>query len=278
MLFTKQIIVFGSLLVGTLAQAAAIPMPVANAVSELKLRDVKMISAYQKRQDDVVTMDDNQPAKAPDGITVPYPRKRQDDVVTMDDNQPAKAPDGVTSIFNRVSMLFTKQIVIFASLLVGTLAHAAAIPMPGTNAVSELKLRDVKMISAYQKRQDDVVTMNDNQPAKAPDGVTVPYPRKRQDDVVTMNDSQPAKAPDGVTVPYPRKRQDDVVTMNDNQPAKAPDGVTVPYPRKRQDDVVTMNDNEPAKAPDGVTVPYPRKLARQVLPRMKRVRSSRRHA
>ncbi|CAE6449541.1 hypothetical protein ACGC1H_005609 [Rhizoctonia solani] len=175
-------------------------------------------------------------------------------------------------------MLFTKQIVIFASLLVGALAQAAAIPMPAANAVSELKLRDVQMISAYQKRQDDVVTMDDNQPAKAPDGVTVPYPRKRQDDVVAMDDNQPAKAPDGVTVPYPRKRQDDVVTMDDNQPAKAPDGVTVPYPRKRQDDVVTMDDNQPAKAPDGVTVPYPRKLARQEPPRMRRVRSSRRHA
>ncbi|KDN41728.1 hypothetical protein RSAG8_07259, partial [Rhizoctonia solani AG-8 WAC10335] len=131
-------------------------------------------------------------------------------------------------------MLFTKQIIVFGSLLVGTLAQAAAIPMPVANAVSELKLRDVKMISAYQKRQDDVVTMDDNQPAKAPDGITVPYPRKRQDDVVTMDDNQPAKAPDGVTVPYPRKRQDDVATMNVNQPAKAPDGVTVPYPRMRR--------------------------------------------
>ncbi|KAJ1311664.1 hypothetical protein OPQ81_010139 [Rhizoctonia solani] len=165
-------------------------------------------------------------------------------------------------------MLFTKQIVVFASLLIGTLARAAVIPMPMpmANAVSEMKPRDVKMISAYEKRQDDVVTVGDSAPMKAPDGVLENYPRQASD-IVEVGDSAPMKAPDGVLQNYPRQ-ESDVVTIGDSAPMKAPDGVLQNYPRQAGD-IVEVGDSTPMKAPDGVLQSYPRKVARKELPRMR---------
>ncbi|CCO26703.1 hypothetical protein BN14_00734 [Rhizoctonia solani AG-1 IB] len=170
--------------------------------------------------------------------------------------------------------MFTKRVVIFVSLLVGALAQAAVIPapMPIANAASEMKLRDVKMISAYEKRQGDVVTVGDSSPMKAPAGILEVY--RRQADVVSVGDSQPMKAPDGVLAVYPRQAGD-VVTVSDSQPMKAPNGQLQNYPRQDAG-IVEVGDSTPMEALDGVLKPYRRKVTRKELPRMRR--SSKRHA
>ncbi|CAE6429258.1 unnamed protein product [Rhizoctonia solani] len=173
-------------------------------------------------------------------------------------------------------MLFTKRVVMFASLLAGTLAQAAVIPvpMPIANAVSEMKLRDVKMISAYEKRQGDIIAVGDSSPMKAPAGVLEVY--RRQGDVVSVGDSQPMKAPNGVLAAYPRQ-VGDVITVSDSQPMKAPNGQLQNYPRQDAG-LVEVGDSAPMQAPDGVLQPYRRKVTRKELPRMRRTRSSKRHA
>ncbi|KAF8742180.1 hypothetical protein RHS02_04155, partial [Rhizoctonia solani] len=173
-------------------------------------------------------------------------------------------------------MMFTRRVAVFVSLLIGTLVQAAVIPvpMPVANTASELKLRDVKMISVYEKRQGDVVAIGDSTPMKAPAGVLEVY--RRQGDVVSVGDSEPMKAPDGVLAAYPRQ-VGDIVTVSDSQPMKAPGGQLQNYPRQ-DPAIVEVGDSAPMQAPDGVLQPYRRKVALKELPRMRRTRSSKRHA
>ena len=212
----------------------------------------------------------------------------------------ATHPSSLKLVLIYVEMLFSKQVVVFASLLLGTLASAVVIPMPMANEIAKMKLRDVKMISAYEKRQD-IVAIGDSTPVKAPDGVVQSYPRQVGDivsigdsvpvkaptgvvenyprqaaDVVTIGDSVPVKAPTGVVENYPRQAAD-VVTIGDSVPVKAPTGVVENYPRQAAD-VVTIGDSTPVKAPAGVVESYPRRAIRKELPRMRRTRSSKRHA
>ncbi|KAG9074885.1 hypothetical protein FS749_013500 [Ceratobasidium sp. UAMH 11750] len=199
-------------------------------------------------------------------------------------------------------MLFTKQVFVFSSLLLGVSVSAVpvALPMPVANAVSQMQSRDVKLIQAYQKRQD-IVTIGDSDPVTAPDGIVRPYGTgltKRQDivtigdsepvtapdDIVTIGDSEPVTAPDGIVRPYGTgltKRQE-IVTIGDSEPVTAPDGIVRPYGTgitKRQDpNIVTISDSEPVTAPDGVVKSYPQPAARSVSLRMRRTRSTRSHA